>query len=159
MPRAHADSYALEVVDAILGRGQSGWLFDEIRAKRGLAYEVSTQLVSETDYGYFAIYLSTDKKKIPLTKKLIFDELEKLKSISDADLAEAKEYLEGSFYMDNEDTQKLADTLGYWEHVKDVRLFSTYLQKIKKVTAADVKRVVQKYLRKDRQCMVVIEGK
>jgi len=38
--RLHKDSYALDVIQSILGRGQSGKIFDEIRNKRGLAYEV-----------------------------------------------------------------------------------------------------------------------
>jgi len=40
VPRLHKDSYVFEVMNGVLGRGQSGWMFDEIRNKRGLAYQV-----------------------------------------------------------------------------------------------------------------------
>lgn len=41
VPRGHPDSYALDVAEALLGRKQSGWIFDEIRGKRGLGYSLS----------------------------------------------------------------------------------------------------------------------
>ena len=40
VPRLHKDSCVLDVIQGVLGRGQSGRVFDEVRNKRGLAYEV-----------------------------------------------------------------------------------------------------------------------
>ena len=37
VPRTNEDSYVMDVITSILGRGQTGWIFDEIRNKRGLA--------------------------------------------------------------------------------------------------------------------------
>ena len=64
VPRLHPDSYTLDVIDAVLGRGQSGWLFDEVRNRHGLAYDVGTQHIAERDYGYFAAYASAEKKNV-----------------------------------------------------------------------------------------------
>ncbi|HLC97570.1 MAG TPA: hypothetical protein VJC21_02215, partial [Candidatus Nanoarchaeia archaeon] len=59
--------------------------------------------------------------------------------------------------LELEDVQKAADQLLFWEQVGDARLADGYLAAIKKVTRADVRRVVKKYLQKGT--LVVMEGK
>lgn len=156
--RDNWDSYVLDVISAVLGRGQSGWMFDTIRSQYGLAYEVGVQHVAENDHGFFGIHLSTDKNKMNLVKKLIFEVLEKLRKISDEDLKEAKEYIEGDFLLENEDTQKVGDNVVVWEHLTKASDFVDYIKRVKKVTKADIKRVVDKYFTKN-YCLAVVEGK
>lgn len=151
------DAYALKVVDGILGRGQSGRMFTEIRSKRGLAYDVGTQNVAEISFGYFAAYATINKKNITLVRKIMIQEIEKLKSISKKDLKEAKDYLEGNYLLELEESQKVADQLLFWEQAKDARLMMQFVKNIKKVTDDDVRRVVDKYFK--HYTMVVLEGK
>ena len=158
VPRNHPDSYALDVINSITGRGQSGTLFQEIRAKQGLAYEVNTQYAAEKDFGYFAVYLSTDKKNISKIKILIQQQLKKLLQVTETELQEAKDYLEGSFSLDNEDTLKQADLQAYWEMMGRGELAEEYINKIKAVSRKDVREAVRKYLSAN-QCVVVLEGK
>ena len=157
VPRWHKDSYALEVINGILGRGQSGWMFQEIRGKRGLAYEVGTQHVAERDYGYFAIYLSTGRGHVDLVKRLILEQLRKLKKISEKELKEAKDYVEGSYLLDIEDNQKLADHLCFWEQIGGAKMMEEFVRKVKKVSIGDVRRVVDKYFK--NYCLAVVEGR
>ena len=77
VPRNHKDNFALEVVNAILGRGQSGKMFTEIRSNKGLAYDVGTQNVGEVSFGYFAAYAIIEKKNVALVRKLILKEISK----------------------------------------------------------------------------------
>ncbi|MFC1801729.1 M16 family metallopeptidase [Nanoarchaeota archaeon] len=158
VPRKEKESYALDVIDAILGRGQSGWMFDTIRSQHGLAYEVGTQHVAEKDYGFFGIHLSVDKEKINLVKKLIFEVLERLKKVSDEDLKEAKEFIEGDYLLENEETQKAGDNIVNWEQLTRAEDFFNYVKTIKKVKKNDIKRAVEKYFTKN-YCLVIIEGK
>lgn len=157
LPRSHPDSYVLDVINGILGRGQSGWMFQEIRSKKGLAYEVGTQAVSEKDYGYFAVYLSTDKEKIGLVKKIILGQLQRLKKLREKELQEAKNYIEGDYLLEIEDNQKLADHLCFWEQVGKAEMMEEYVEKIKTVKIDDIKRVVDKYFK--NYCLCVVEGK
>ena len=62
--RSSKDSYVLDVIRSILGRGQSGKLFIEIRSKRGLAYEVGSHHEPGLGYGFFCVYAGMDKKNI-----------------------------------------------------------------------------------------------
>ena len=156
VPRTHSDAYVLEVINGILGRGQSGRMFSEIRGKRGLAYDVGTQHIAEVTYGYFAIYASIAKKNQELAKKLILQELNKLQQISPRELQESKDYLEGNYYLENEETQKRADELLFWEQAGNAQLMKEFIPRIKKITLADVKRVAKKYFK--YYTLAVIEG-
>jgi predicted Zn-dependent peptidase len=157
IPRSHSDSYVLEVIDAILGRGQSGLIFNEIRSKKGLAYDVGTESVSEKSYGYFAIYVGLDKKNLSQAKKIILQEIEKLKEVKNEDLKEAKDYIEGDYLLSLEDSQKLADQLLFWEQCKDAKVMREFIRNIKKVTTKDIKRVVNKYFK--YHTLAVVEKK
>ena len=77
-PRLHKDTYVLDVVASILGRGQSGKIFDEIRNKRGLSYEVGVNCESTSDHGFFSVHASINKEKIKLATDLILKEIKKI---------------------------------------------------------------------------------
>ena len=158
VPRTHPDSFALDVLQAIFGKGQSGKLFDEIRNKRGLAYEVGVYHKPSTDYGYFAVYFGAEKKNIPLAKQIIFDEINKLPELTEKEIKEAKGFIDGKYILNSEDTEYKADKLSFWEQIKDADFEKEYLKKIKKVTKKDILRVAKKYLGKN-YCMSVIEQK
>jgi len=146
MPFLNKDSFVFDIILGILGRGQSGRIFDEIRNKRGLAYEVGVNHESSVDYGFFAVYLNTDVKNINKIISIILKEFKKLKKISDKDLNEAKTFVEGQFLMENEDNFHLADKMAFLEMIKDSKLLSDYINKIKKIDKKDIARVVDKYL-------------
>src|SRR3989344_492960 len=150
------DAYVLEIINTLLGRGQSGRLFTEIRSRQGLAYDVGTQHIAEVSYGYFAAYACVDKKNVDKAKKLILKELQKLKSLSLEDLAEAKVAIEGEYYLDLEDSQRMADQLLFWEQAQDAHLLKRFIKNIRKVKKGDVKRVVEKYFK--NYVMIVLEG-
>ncbi len=154
--RTNKDSYTLDVIRSILGRGQSGKIFDEIRNKRGLAYEVGVHHDPSSNYGFFAVYLNTDKKNIKKIIRLILNEFNHLKSITENDLKEAKGFLTGQHILENEDTKELADELGYWESIKDAKLLKNYIKEINKVKKTDILKAARKYLTKN-YTMAVIE--
>ena len=156
--RLHDDAYVLDVITAILGKGQSGKIFDEIRNKRGLAYEVSVRCDTNFDHGMFAVQCSINKENIELATNLIIEEFRKLNNISDVELEEAKGFIEGSYLIQSEDTFKLADEVSFWEFIGDSSLAENYIDKIKKVTKEDVARATSKYLN-ENYTMIVIEPK
>jgi len=157
VPQGHKDSYVLEVLNGILGRGQSGKMFTEIRSKRGLAYDVGTQHVAEVSFGYFAVYATVDKKNIALVKNVILEEMKKLKSLREEDLKEAKDFIEGDYLLDLEDVQKISDQLLFWEQLGKSDMMDKYISQIKKVTLSDIKRVIDAYFK--HHAIVVLEGK
>jgi predicted Zn-dependent peptidase len=144
--RCDYDSYVLDVIKAILGRGLSGKLFRTIRIKHSLAYDVGVHNDTNIHYGAFAAYFSTDKKNINKCIQLTLEEFKKLKQITPKELSEAKQYLEGEFILDKEDSQNFARSIGEWELACSVEQGLNYMKKVKKVSKKDIIRVVDKYL-------------
>jgi predicted Zn-dependent peptidase len=155
-PRKAHDSYVLDVIHSILGKGQSGRIFDEIRNKRGLAYEVGVHHDPNRGYGFFAVYLNTDKRNIKKIIRIILNEFTNLKNLTQKEIKEAKGFLEGQHILDNEDTKNLADEFGFWQSVNDAQLQKNYLKKIRKVTKKEILKVAKKYLNKN-YTLVIIE--
>lgn len=158
VPRLDPQSYALDIIASVLGRGQSGRLFEEIRNKRGLAYEVGVQHEANIDYGFFAVYLSTDRQNIKKVKSLIFNEFSKLRLLSEKDITEAKGHIEGSYSLEKDDNFKMADELGFWHIAGDEALSHEYIKNIRKTTKQQIIAAARKYLNED-YAMAVIEQK
>ncbi|MCH8067169.1 MAG: insulinase family protein [Nanoarchaeota archaeon] len=158
IPRIHEDSYVLDVITSVLGRGQSGWMFEEIRNKLGLAYQVGVQNELEDDYGTLAIFAGLDKKNIEKAKKIILKQFRKLENLNKTELDEAKTYIEGNYALNIEDNFNAADNLAFWETIKNTSLADNYVKNIKKVKIGDVKRVAKKYLN-NKYTLIIIEQK
>ncbi|UCD04004.1 MAG: insulinase family protein [Candidatus Woesearchaeota archaeon] len=154
--RTENDSYVLDIIHSILGKGMSGRLFDEIRNKRGLAYDVGSAYISERDYAYFTVYANVQKKNIQKVKDLINKEL-KLRNLTEKELKESKDFIEGNFYLVIENTEHLADIIGFWEQTSKSEDLNDYVKKIKKVSLDDVKKAVKEYFSKP-YAIAIIEG-
>ena len=73
-------------------------------------------------------------------RELILKEIQRLKELSPAELKEAQEAIEGEYYLDLEDSQKMADQLLFWEQAKDAHQLNQFIHLIKKVTVKDIRR-------------------
>ena len=120
-----------------------------------MAYEVGVHNEPCTDYGFFAVYLNTDKKNIKQIISLILKEFDNLKNLTNKELKEAKGFLIGQYILQNEDTHELADELGYWESIKDAKLLNNYIKEINKITKKDILRVAKKYLTRNYALAVI----
>lgn len=96
----------LNVLSHILGEGSSSRLFQSIREKNGIAYQLNTFLNSFNDISSFGVYLSTNEKQYNKAVSLVFREFEKIRStkISDRELKKAKEYIKGNMLLGLENT-------------------------------------------------------
>ena len=106
MPRTHPDRFALELLHVLLGGNMSSRLFREVREKRGLVYEIGTQIKRFGDAGAFLVYAGCDPEKVTATLQTIFAELRRLRHVlvSQAELRRAKDYYAGQLLMGLEDT-------------------------------------------------------
>ncbi|MBU4501496.1 MAG: insulinase family protein [Nanoarchaeota archaeon] len=154
VPRGHPDSFILDVIKSILGRGQSSKMFNEIRTKRGLAYSVGFHYEAGLDYGWVAVYAGTNKKNIKKIKEIILKEIEELKNVSTEELNDAINFIEGDYLLSNEDNQSIADTMVGWEMINKPELLEGYVNKIKKVKKEDIKKVVNRYFKKSAHVII-----
>jgi zinc protease len=98
--RDDPDWYAARLVNDVLGGGGfRGRLMREIREKRGLAYGVSTELVSFRHAGVILGSVATENARVAQSIALIRAEWQRMRGEgpSEAELDFAKEYLIGSF--------------------------------------------------------------
>src|SRR3989338_149874 len=156
--RTDKGSYSMDVITSILGRGQSGWIFDEIRNKHGLSYQTGVQHYPEDDYGTFAVFVGLDKKNIPKAKSIILNQFKRLQKLTKKELDEAKAYIDGHYALELEDNFHYADNMSFWELIKDAGLSEDYIKTIRKVTIDDVKSAAKKYLN-ENYTFVAIEQK
>ena len=85
----------------ILGDGSSSRLFQSVRERNGIAYQINSFLNSFYDTSSFGVYLSTNEKMVDRALSIIYREFKKLRSIkvSSKELNKAKEALKGNLLL------------------------------------------------------------
>jgi predicted Zn-dependent peptidase len=146
IPIIHKDCLTLELIRAILGKGLSGRLFNEIRNKKGLGYDIGVHHEASPYFGFFSCYVSADKKNILKCKEIILNELKKAPYVCGKELIEAKNFLEGEVIFDNEANHRLADTICGWAQADMLEKLKTLTDDINNISSKDIERVAKKYL-------------
>lgn len=103
--REHPLKYALSMLNVILGANMSSRLFNELREKRGLAYEIGTQVKRFSDTGSFVVHAGIDNRKVPQALELILKELQicSAKPAGRNEFLRAKEFYLGQLMLALED--------------------------------------------------------
>jgi len=112
--RDDPDWYAARLVNDILGGGGfRGRLMKEIREKRGLAYGVSTDLVSFRHAGLILGNVATENSRVAQSIALIRAEWRRMRDEgpTEAELDSAKTYLIGSFPLTLDTSERVASLL------------------------------------------------
>ena len=104
--RDHPLKHAFGLLHIILGGNMSSRLFNEVREKRGLAYEIGTHAKRFQDTGAFIVHAGMDNRKVEEAIKLILQELEKVKRdlVTEGEFKRAKEFYLGQLMLALEDT-------------------------------------------------------
>jgi predicted Zn-dependent peptidase len=106
--------FALSVLNAALGGGMSSRLFQEIRERRGLAYQVYSSVASYADTGHLAVYAGCQPEKLGEVTGVVLEVLGKVAfdGLSDAEVARAKGQLRGGLVLGLEDTASRMSRIG-----------------------------------------------
>ena len=106
------DFYDAQILSIILGGGMSSRLFQEIREKRGLVYNISSFSTSYSDCGIFGIYSALDPVNINLLIDLISKEVLNItEKINEKEIMRAKAQIKSSLLMSMESTTSRAKKL------------------------------------------------
>jgi zinc protease len=158
--RDNPDFYALSVMNYILGRGGfSSRLNEEVRAKRGLAYSITSFFDAGKHSGSFQIVLQTKNDSAKEAIDLTLKEVEKIRKepVSEKELDGAKKYLIGSFPMRLDSQAKLANFITQSEYYGlGLDYDRKYQSLIGSVTGEDVLRVAKTYLHPERLIIVTV---
>ena len=144
---SHPQRYALDLLNIILGANMSSRLFDEVREKRGLAYEIDSSVKKFADTGALVINAGIATKNINKALKVILGELGKIsrRAVSRDELNRAKEYYRGQMLLSLEDTMGYMLWLGASLIVRD-RIYKKeeVLKKVSRVDAGEILDVARK---------------
>ncbi len=144
--RTHPDQYGLALLHIILGANMSSRLFQEVREKRGLAYEIGSAVKRYQDTGLFAVHAGVDNRKVREAIKVILDEIKKVKVnlVSKTEFSRAKEFYIGQLKMALEDTLDHMFWLGEHEiSLNKIIKLEEVVEKVRKVKIEDIKRIAQ----------------
>ncbi|MEO5884523.1 MAG: insulinase family protein, partial [Candidatus Limnocylindrales bacterium] len=142
--RDHPDSWALAVLNGVLGDGMSSRLFLSVREERGLAYDISSGLVDYSDAGALEISAGVDPTGLKEALAAILAELARLRDerVPDDELAKAKRYLSGGLELRMDETRHVTSWIGGQEALHDrVLTLDEALAAIEAISADDVQRV------------------
>ncbi|MFN3966637.1 MAG: M16 family metallopeptidase, partial [Endomicrobiia bacterium] len=145
---SHEDYIKLKVLNTYLGSGMNSVLFQELREKEGLGYEVHSFYPSRNEKSHFVIYIGLDKTSLEKAKDKIFKIIEELKtqSVEDKKLKEAKTYLTGTYLLDHQTTSKQAWYLGWWEITgRGYQYDQKYIAELNEVRPLDLQDIAKKY--------------
>ncbi len=149
VPVAHRDWAPLRVLSAITGEGSSSRLFEGIRERQGLVYQIGSFFPTRAGRSALTFFAGTDPANLAKLIAGVEREVAKLLEAppSAGELEGAKQRIIGSHVIDHEDLQRQAFLLGWYELLGVGFAFDSRLpQLIAAVTAGDVQRVARIYL-------------
>ena len=167
-PAKHKDIYGLQVASIILGAGESSRLKVRLKGidpktKKPIALDGGMESVVREDPGMvIALGAFLDPAQGDVLEAAIFDEVNKLatKGPTAAELRKAKNQVQSGFVFSLENAQGLAQAIGRsWILTGDGSAFMRDIDEIEKITAAEVQRVVKKYMVPENATVVIIPPK
>jgi len=150
--------FVLGVLNAALGGGMSSRLFQEIREKRGLAYQAYSSVASYSDTGHLSVYAGAQPDRLGEVAAVIREVLRDVArdGLTDAEVARGKGQLRGGLVLGLEDTSSRMSRIGKGELTYgDYLTVSQTLDRIDAVTSEDVALIAKELLSRPIAAAVV----
>jgi len=144
LKRDHPLRHAQAILHVILGANMSSRLFNEVREKKGLAYEIGTGLKRFHDTGVFLVHAGIDNHKVLDCLGVIFHELSKTKKslVAKDEFKRAKEFYLGQLSLALEDTMEYMLWMGESVACLDkIYSLEQVIKEVNKVSLEDIKVV------------------
>jgi len=149
-PSLDRNSVVLDTFKIMIGGGMSFPLFQEVRDKRGLCYEIRADYNSWSDVGLFYIYLGTDYKRKEEAKSAVIEVIQNSKKSPDL-LEKAKLFAKGTIVSAFEDTENIIRSAGIEITSKGKpRSYQEKIEEIQSITIEEVEKAVDLYLSPER---------
>ncbi|MFH2139036.1 MAG: pitrilysin family protein [Candidatus Omnitrophota bacterium] len=151
--------HALTLLNIILGANMSSRLFNEVRERKGLAYDIGTGIKRLSDDGAFIVHAGVVNEKVKETLTVIFKELKKIvRTLADKDeFTRAKLYYIGQLTMGIEDTSEhmsyIGETLLCEGNVKKIK---EVIKEIEKVKVEDIRKVAEMIFKRENLTLSIV---
>ena len=158
--RNNPDYFAVTVMNEVFGGGFSSRLFNNVRATKGLAYNVGGGVGSSWDHpGLTNIEMQTKSTSTVEGIRALDEEIDGLhaNAATPVELKRAKDNILNGFIFNFDTPEKvLREKMSYEFYHYPLDFLERYRAEIEKVTAEDVTRVANKYVHKDRMAVLVV---
>jgi len=158
--RNNPDYYAISVFNEAFGGGFSSRLFNDIRTKRGLAYNVGGGIGANFGHpGILQFVVGTKSGTTIESIQALDEDIDNLakQPITDKEIQEAKDAILSAFIFRLDSPDKvLAERVTYEFYGYPSDWLDKLPAEIQKVTAADVNRVAAKYVHRDQLAILVV---
>jgi len=141
----------MRILSSILGGGTSSRLWQEIREKYGLVYDIHTFHDTYQDSGMFGMYAGTGPNELEQLVPLALDQIRSMRdSITGQELARAKTQITSSVRMGREKMMTRTDQQGRYilGHGEAFNI-TEFVEKINAVTAQDVTSLTAEMLQSE----------
>jgi len=161
-PAKDPDAVTLDLINAVLGLGESSRLFVELREKRALTYDFNSMNISGLDHGFFTIACAVQPKHLQLAQSIIKKELWKIANnlVTADELEKSKNVVVGDIMraMDNphELPRLITDTEIVYGNQEGL---SDYVCNLKKLTSQDILVTASKYFKEENYSTVTLAPK
>jgi zinc protease len=153
------DVPALDVLAALLGKGESSRLTSSLRNRLQMVHNIDAAAFTPAGPGIFEITASLDPEKTQEALQQIFREIFRLENeeILEGELERAKVQVETDFVYSQETMEGEARKLGVFETLsKDPLAEKLYLEKVRELTAQDIQRVAGQIFRQENISVVMV---
>ena len=157
--RNHADYMPLNLATRILGGEGANRLHQVLRTERGLTYGAQAEMNTLRDAGAIEASTNTRSEATAEVLRLMVDEFWRLQRdrVGERELAEAKNYMTGSFPLTIETADAIAtQVLNVLFFGLPVEQLQSFRERVNAVTTDEVQRVSRFYLRPDRLSIVLV---
>jgi len=145
----HPDVPVLDVLSTLLGGGRSSRLYQQVREKQGLAHSVDAWTYSPGNPGLFGVSAVFDGNRFLEVREALLSELNKMRKtpVTRAELGKAVKQFTAATLSTRKTMQGQAQDLGgSWLAAQDLGFSERYLDAVKRVRPADLRRVARQYL-------------
>lgn len=152
----------IKVLSTLLGENSGSKLFQTVREKYGIAYQINTFLNSYIDVSSFGIFFSTNENNWEKANKIVNKQLSEIKEskISEKQLNQVKRYIKGSMILGLENTTNrmmgMANSLFHYGRIIDVE---EILSNIDLITVDDIVKSANEVFADGKLIQVIIANK
>jgi predicted Zn-dependent peptidase len=155
------NTYALDVLAAILGQGRTSRLVRDLREERGLVSHISVSHLTQKLQGTFYIAAYCAAEDVVKVEAAIIEHIRRLQTelVDDNEIARVRKRVANRFIFSNEKPSDRAGLYGYYHTMMgDLEPAFSYARNIQSQDADDLMLAAHKYLSPDAYGVVVIRN-
>ena len=153
------ETYALDVLAVILGKGKVSRLFRELREEKGWVSSISVSNMTQGNQGLFYISAQLPTENFSRVEAAILAQIQKiqLELITESELNRIRTQVANRFIFGNERPSDRANLYGYYySQLQTLEPAFNYPQEIQSLQSEDMRIAAQKYLSSEAYGRVIV---